>query len=43
MKAHDISSGLQRFGQSSDNGFDCPNDGLQDSTVRSLEDVVVLW
>lgn len=43
MKAHDISSGLQCFEQSTDNGFDCTNDGLQDSTVRSLEDVAVLW
>nr|XP_010298604.1 PREDICTED: integrin alpha-E [Balearica regulorum gibbericeps] len=42
VKASEISSGLQYFGQSIDGGFDCTNDGLQDITVGSLENVVVL-
>ncbi|NXU23548.1 ITAE protein, partial [Thalassarche chlororhynchos] len=42
VKASEISSGLQYFGQSIDGGFDFTNDGLQDLTVGSLENVVVL-
>ncbi|NWH55584.1 ITAE protein, partial [Fregata magnificens] len=42
VKASEISSGLQYFGQSIDGGFDFTNDGLQDITVGSLENVVVL-
>ncbi|KAM6242108.1 integrin alpha-E [Porphyrio hochstetteri] len=42
VKASEISSGLQYFGQSIDGGFDLTNDGLQDITVGSLENVVVL-
>ncbi|NXT82050.1 ITAE protein, partial [Zapornia atra] len=42
VKATEISSGLQYFGQSVDGGFDFTNDGLQDITVGSLENVVVL-
>ncbi|NXI64673.1 ITAE protein, partial [Anseranas semipalmata] len=42
VKASDISEGLQYFGQSIDGGFDFTNDGLQDITVGSLENVVVL-
>ncbi|XP_065550785.1 integrin alpha-E isoform X2 [Lathamus discolor] len=42
VKASEISSGLQYFGQSIDGGFDFTNDGLQDITVGSLENVIVL-
>ncbi|XP_009326932.1 PREDICTED: integrin alpha-E [Pygoscelis adeliae] len=42
VKASEISSGLQYFGQSIDGGFDFTNDGLQDITVGSLENVVLL-
>ncbi|KAM6048713.1 integrin alpha-E isoform 2-T3 [Theristicus caerulescens] len=42
VKAFEISSGLQYFGQSIDGGFDFTNDGLRDITVGSLENVVVL-
>ncbi|XP_042647355.1 integrin alpha-E [Tyto alba] len=42
VKASEISSGLKYFGQSIDGGFDFTNDGLQDITVGSLEDVIVL-
>ncbi|XP_075373819.1 integrin alpha-E isoform X1 [Mycteria americana] len=42
VKASEISSGLRYFGQSIDGGFDLTNDGLQDITVGSLENVVVL-
>ncbi|KFQ96540.1 Integrin alpha-E, partial [Nipponia nippon] len=42
VKASEISSGLQYFGQSIDGGFDFTNDGLRDITVGSLENVVVL-
>ncbi|XP_009571887.1 PREDICTED: integrin alpha-E [Fulmarus glacialis] len=42
VKASEISSGLQYFGQSIDGGFDFTNDGLQDLTVGSLENVVLL-
>ncbi|XP_009988429.1 PREDICTED: integrin alpha-E [Tauraco erythrolophus] len=42
VKASEISSGLQYFGQSIDGGFDFTNDGLQDITVGSLEKVIVL-
>ncbi|XP_061868643.1 integrin alpha-E [Colius striatus] len=42
VKASEISSGLQYFGQSIDGGFDFTNDGLQDITVGSLKNVVVL-
>ncbi|XP_010136967.1 PREDICTED: integrin alpha-E-like [Buceros rhinoceros silvestris] len=42
VKASEISSGLQYFGQSIDGGFDFTNDGLQDITVGSLENVVML-
>ncbi|KAM6049188.1 integrin alpha-E-like [Chlamydotis macqueenii] len=42
VKASEISSGLQYFGQSIDGGFDFTNDGLQDVTVGSRENVIVL-
>ncbi|NXW61055.1 ITAE protein, partial [Eurystomus gularis] len=42
VKASEISSGLQYFGQSIDGGFDFTNDGLQDITVGSLENVIML-
>ncbi|KAM9614902.1 integrin alpha-E isoform 1-T1 [Morphnus guianensis] len=42
VKASEISSGLQYFGQSIDGGFDFTNDGLPDITVGSLENVIVL-
>ncbi|KAM4648294.1 integrin alpha-E isoform 2-T7 [Amazona ochrocephala] len=42
VKASEISSGLQYFGQSIAGGFDFTNDGLQDITVGSLENVIVL-
>ncbi|XP_010187330.1 PREDICTED: integrin alpha-E, partial [Mesitornis unicolor] len=42
VKASEISSELQYFGQSIDGGFDFTNDGLQDITVGSLENVIVL-
>ncbi|KAM9272449.1 integrin alpha-E [Morus bassanus] len=42
VKASEISPGLQYFGQSIGGGFDFTNDGLQDITVGSLENVVVL-
>ncbi|NXI41006.1 ITAE protein, partial [Galbula dea] len=42
IKASDISSGLQYFGQSIAGGFDLTNDGLQDIAVGSLENVIVL-
>ncbi|KAM6239473.1 integrin alpha-E isoform 2-T2 [Spheniscus humboldti] len=42
VKASEISSGLQYFGQSIDGGFDFTNDGLRDITVGSLENVVLL-
>ncbi|XP_059685500.1 integrin alpha-E [Gavia stellata] len=42
VKASEISSGLQYFGQSIDGGFDFTNDGLRDITVGSLENVIVL-
>ncbi|KAM6296729.1 integrin alpha-E [Aegotheles albertisi] len=43
IKASEISSGLQYFGQPIDDGFDFTNDGLQDTAVGSLENWVVLW
>ncbi|XP_074969739.1 integrin alpha-E [Phalacrocorax aristotelis] len=42
VKASEISPGLQYFGQSIGGGFDFTNDGLQDITVGSLQNVVVL-
>ncbi|KAM6373229.1 LOW QUALITY PROTEIN: integrin alpha-E [Pluvialis apricaria] len=42
VKASEMSSGLQYFGQSIDGGFDFTNYGLQDITVGSLETVIVL-
>ncbi|KAM6338303.1 LOW QUALITY PROTEIN: integrin alpha-E [Alca torda] len=42
VKASEISSGLQYFGQSIDGAFDFTNDGLQDITVGSLEKGIVL-
>ncbi|KAM9257484.1 LOW QUALITY PROTEIN: integrin alpha-E [Cariama cristata] len=42
VKASEISSGLQYFGQSIDSGCDFTNDGLQDITAGSLENVMVL-
>ncbi|XP_028941763.1 integrin alpha-E [Antrostomus carolinensis] len=42
VKASEISSGLQYFGRSIDGGFDVTNDGLQDLTVGSLQNIVVL-
>uniref|UniRef100_A0A8B9N5M7 Integrin subunit alpha E n=1 Tax=Accipiter nisus TaxID=211598 RepID=A0A8B9N5M7_9AVES len=41
VKASEISSGLQYFGQSIDGGFDFTNDGLPDITVGSLENVIL--
>uniref|UniRef100_A0A8C6JZ41 Uncharacterized protein n=1 Tax=Melopsittacus undulatus TaxID=13146 RepID=A0A8C6JZ41_MELUD len=43
VKASEISSGLQYFGQSIDGGFDFTNDGLQDITVGSLENVIIFF
>uniref|UniRef100_A0A8B9PM67 Integrin subunit alpha E n=1 Tax=Apteryx owenii TaxID=8824 RepID=A0A8B9PM67_APTOW len=40
IKASEISSELQYFGQSIDGGFDFTEDGLQDITVGSLKNVV---
>ncbi|XP_063198437.1 integrin alpha-E [Chroicocephalus ridibundus] len=42
VKPSEISSGLQYFGQSIDGGFDFTSDGLQDITVGSLENGIVL-
>nr|XP_013809300.1 PREDICTED: integrin alpha-E [Apteryx mantelli mantelli] len=42
IKASEISSELQYFGQSIDGGFDFTEDGLQDITVGSLKNVVLL-
>ncbi|KAK2537411.1 Itgae [Columba guinea] len=42
VKASEISSGLQYFGQSIGGGFDLTNDGVQDITVGSLENVIML-
>ncbi|KAM9370626.1 LOW QUALITY PROTEIN: integrin alpha-E [Phaethornis superciliosus] len=42
VKASEISSVLQCFGPT-DTRFDFTNDGLQDITVGSLENMAVLW
>ncbi|XP_025957225.2 integrin alpha-E [Dromaius novaehollandiae] len=42
VKASEISPELQYFGQSIDGGFDFTEDGLQDITVGSLKNVVLL-
>nr|XP_013222304.1 integrin alpha-E [Columba livia] len=42
VKASEISSGLQYFGQSIGGGFDLTNDGVRDITVGSLENVIML-
>ncbi|NXN99223.1 ITAE protein, partial [Rhinopomastus cyanomelas] len=42
IKASEVSSGLQYFGQSVAGGFDFTHDGLPDITVGSLQSVAVL-